>query len=57
MPTQQGSWSVIGEGIDKRGQFQLTDEGAVVLEDRELDMDHGAIDLIARITKFAGAIA
>jgi hypothetical protein len=56
VPTQQGQWSVVGEGVNQRGDFRLTNGGAVVIEGSELDMDHGAIDLIARLTKSAGAI-
>ncbi len=56
VPTQQGRWSVVGDGFEERGNFKLTNAGAVVIEGSELDMDHGAIDLIARLTKSAGAI-
>ena len=56
VPTQRGRWSVVGDGLEERGHFQLTHEGAVMLEDRELEMDHGAIELIARLTKPVGVL-
>jgi hypothetical protein len=56
VPTQRGRWSVVGDGFDERGHFYLTHGGAVMLEDRELDMDHGAIELIARLTKAVGVV-
>jgi hypothetical protein len=55
VPSQRGHWSIVGENFDERGHFQLTHSGAVVLENAVLDMDHGAIELVARLTKPAGA--
>lgn len=56
VPTRRGRWSVGGGGFDERGHFQLTDDGAVMLEGRVLDMDHGAIELIARLTRAVGVV-
>src|SRR5271163_4624974 len=54
-PTQRGQWSIVGDGVRQEGKFQLTSEGSIVLEGAALDMDHGAIELIAKLAKDAGA--
>jgi len=54
-PTQRGRWSIVGDCVRQDGIFQLTSEGSIVLEDAALDMDHGAIELIAKLTNRAGA--
>src|SRR5271170_8139010 len=53
--TQRGEWSIVGDCVRQEGIFQLTLEGSIVLEDAAIDMDHGAIELIAKLTKDAGA--
>jgi hypothetical protein len=54
-PTQRGQWSIVSDGVREHGVFQLTSEGSIVLEGATLNMDHGAIELIAKLTESAGA--
>ncbi len=53
--TQRGEWSIVGDCVRQEGVFQLTSEGSLVLEGAALDMDHGAIELIAKLTSRTGA--
>jgi hypothetical protein len=53
--TQHGHWFVSGNDAERHGVFQLTHHGTAVVDGSELDLDHAAIEIIAKLTNGAGA--
>jgi len=52
--TGAGNWRLsFGDEPGIRGELQFLAEGRIVIDGKALDLDHAAIDLIARVTKAA----